>query len=338
MGTLHLSKQQYGVESTRGTAVAATRVLACAPKAVPMDRIWTPLKSYNGRATQYNRKRNDEYLVRDTLTFDAENPLYYQALPVLHQCSLDGTITPTETTGSQSDYKWDVAPSFTAANAPDTITLEMGDDVQAYEVEHVMFDKLKIAGQIPADGSAAPVTGEFSYFGRQLTPTTFTAAQSVHSGLEYMNAKLARIYSDTTWAGVGGTELASILRGFELEIVTGNEPKFFGSANKYFSSYGEGMIGATLTLDLEGNSTADALFDLYQAGTERALQLVITGSQIGTGVNYKYLVSLYGYFAEVVPLNQFVNSNTLHRALFVAQEDSSGNMLDIDIITNHNTL
>ena len=338
MGTLHLSKLQYGVESTRGTAVASTRVLAAAPKAVPLDRVWTPLKSYNGSKAQYNRKRNDSYLVRDAITFDAENPLYFQALPMFHQCSLDGTITPAEVTSLQSDYRWDVAPSFTAANDPDTITLELGDDVQAYEVEYVMFDRLKIAGQIPADGSAAPVTGEFGYFGRQLTPTTFTAAQTVHSGLEYMNAKLARIYSDTSWAGVGGTELTSVLRGFELEVRTGNEPKFFGSANKYFSSYGEGLIGATLTLDLEGNSTADGLFDLYQAGTERALKLVINGSQIGSGTTYQYAVSLYGYFAEVVPLNQFVGSNTLHRALFVAQADSSGNMLDIDIVTNANTL
>lgn len=338
MGTLHLARYQFGIESTRGTAVAATRVLGAAPKAVPMDRAWTPLKFFNGRRSQYNRKRNDEYLVRDTLTFDAEHPLYFQALPIIHQCSLDGTITPAEVTVGQGDYRWDVAPTLTSTNDPDTITLEMGDDVQAYEVEHCMFDRLKIAGSIPTDGSASPVTGEFSYFGRQLTPTTFTAGQSLHTSVEPMSAKLARLYSDTTWAGVGGTELTSILRGFELEIVTGNEPKFFGSANKYFSTYAEGLIGATLTLDLEGNSTADSLFDLYQAGTERALRLVINGGQIGSGTNYQYAVSLYGYFAEVVPLSQFVNQNTLHRALFVAQEDSSGNLIDIDIVTNHNTV
>lgn len=338
MGTLHLVRTQYGIESTRGTAVAATRVLACAPKAVPMDRIWTPRKTSSGRRSQYSRHTNDEYLVQDSITFDGDNPLYFQALPALHQCSLDGAISPAEVTPAQADYRWDVAPSMTANNEPDTLTIEMGDDVDAYEVEYCMFKSLKIAGQIPADGSAAPVTGEFPYFGRQVTKTSFTASQAVHTGLEYMNAKLARIYSDAAWANVGTTELASVLRGFELEIVTGNEPKFFGSANKYFSSYGEGLIGATLTLDLEGTSTADDLYDLYRAGTERAVQLEITGSQIGSGTNYLYEVSLFGYFAEVVPLNQFINSNTLHRVLFVAQEDTSGNMIDINIVTNHNTV
>ena len=149
-----------------------------------------------------------------------------------------------------------------------------------------------------------------------------------------MNAKLSRLYLDTTWAGLGGTEQSSVLRGWELEIRTGNEPKFYGSANRYFDSFGEGLLGATMTLDLEGNSTADAIFDLYQAGTERALRFRVLGSQIGTGVTYEYQVNLFGYFAEVVPLNQFVGSNSLHRALFVAKEDSSGNLMDIDIITN----
>lgn len=338
MGTMRLARYQYGIESTRGVAVAATRVLGCAPKAVPMDRIWTPLTYATGRRAQYTNRVNHEYLVQDTLVWDDAHPLYFQVLPVIHQCLVDGTITPVEITSGQGDYRWDVVPSMTGNNDPDTITLEMGDDVQAYEVEYVMFKSLKLSGSIPPDGSAAPVTGEAAYFGRQITPVSFTAGQSLHTGLEPMNAKLARLYMDSAWASVGTTEQTSVLRGFELTIETGNEPKFFGSANRYFSSHGEGHIGATLAVDLEGNSVADAIFDLYQAGTARAVELQINGSQIGTGTNYNYTVSLYGYWAEVVPLNQFVGSNSLHRALFVAMEDSSGNMIDIDITTNNSTV
>lgn len=338
MGSSIFSQYQYGVESTRGTAVAATKVLGAKPKGVPLDRQWTGVKFANGRRTQYNAKRNDELLVRDSLTFDANSPLYFQALPLFHQCSLDGTITPTETTGGQADYAWAVAPSLTAANDPDTFTLEQGDDTQFFETEFCMINSLKMAGTIPADGSAAPVTGEFGYFGRQMTPTTKTASLSLPTGLEMMNAKLSRLYSDTTWAGIGGTELTSVLRGWELEIITGNEPKYFGSANKYFDSYGEGQLGAMLTLDLEGNATAQALYTLYQAGTERAVRLKLPGSQIGTGVNYLYQVDLFGYFSEVVPLNSVITSNNLHRAVFIAKEDASGNFMSISLITNGNTL
>lgn len=339
MGSSIFSRYQYGLEATRGTAVAATRIMGAAPKAVPMDRQWQPLKLGNGSRAQYNKKRYDTLLVKDSITFDDAHPLAFQNLPLFHYCSLDGTITPAEVTGGQSDYRWDVVPLLTAANTPKTFTLEMGDDVQEYEVEYCMVDNLKLAGSIPVDGSFAPVTGEFGYFGRQITSSTFTAAQSLHTGLEFMNAKLSRLYLDTTWAGVGGTEITNILRGWELEIMTGNEPKFFGSANRYFDSYGEGKIGATLTLDLEGTTAADTSFyDAYTAGTELAIKLVVNGSQIGSGTTYQYQVSLFGYFAEVVPLNQVIGSNNLHRALFVAKEDASGNFFDCDIITNANTV
>jgi len=273
-----------------------------------------------------------------SLVFDAEHPLYYQALPVIHQCSLDGTITPVEQNGGQSDYRWVIGPSFTAANDPDTITLTQGDDTQTFETEYVMFNNLKMAWTIAPDGSASPVTGEFGYFGRQMTPNTKTAGQALHSGLEIMNGKLTRLFLDTTWAGVGGTEITSTLRGAEIEIRTGNEPKFFGSANKYFDSHGEGVIGATVTLTLEGNSSADAIYDLYQAGTEQALRIQVNGSQIGSGTTYKYQMDLFGYFQEVVPLGENVGSNNLHQALFIGKEDSSGNFYTCDIVTNHNTV
>lgn len=338
MGSSILSFYQYGIETTPGNAVAASRVLGAAPKAVPIDRQWTPIKLANGQRWQYTRKRNDELLVRDSLSFDAEHPLYFQALPILHQCSLDGTITPAEQTGGQSDYKWDVAPSGTAANAPDTITLEMGDDVQAFETEYAMFHNLKMGWTIPQDGSVAPLTGEFTYFSRQMTPTTKTGSLTHHSGLEFINTKLSRLYLDTSWAGLGGSEVANTLRGGEIEIDLGLEPKMMGSANKYFDTFGEGHIGAMITLDLEGNSSADSIFDLYQAGTERALRLKFPGSQIGSGVNYLYQLDLYGYFADVQPLSNRVGYNNLHRAVFVGIEDSSHNFIDIDIITNHNTV
>lgn len=338
MGTNQLTRTQYGIEVTRGTAVAATRVLGCAPKAVPNDRVWEFLKYGDGARTQYNQKRNDQFLVQDSLTWDAQRPLYFQALPVLHQCLLDGTITPTETTGGQTDYKWDVTPSMTGVNDPDTITLEVGDDVDAFEIEYVMGKTFKLAATIPADGSSAPVTGEWAYFGRQVTKTTFTAAQALHTGLEMMNAKLARFYLDTAWGGLGGTEIPNLIRGFELEIITGNEHKPFGSANKYFDSHGEGLIGAMLTLDLEGSSVADDIYDLYRAGTARALRFVINGSQIGTGVNYKYQVDMFGAFQMVTPINQVIGSNNLHRAVFVASNTTAAQFLDIDIVTNHNTV
>ena len=335
MGARSLTKFQWGLEGTRGTAVPATRIIGAAPKAVPTDRVWEPVRLATGQRVDRTGKRNDELLVRDTLTF--ENG-YFQMLPGLFQCCLDGAITPAEVNVGESDYKWDVLPSLTGTNSPKTLTLEMGDDVQAYEVEHVMFTRLLLSADIGQDGGASAVKIDADYFGRQVTPTTFTSSQALHPSLEFINAKLARLYMDTSFAGIGGTEQTSLLRGIQLEFLAGTHPKFFGSANKYFDSYGEGDLGVMLTLTLEGTSGADSIYDLYQAGTERAIRLDLNGSQIGSGASRLLRTDLYGYFESVVPLNSEVNGNNLHQALFVAMPDSSANFLDIDIITDAATI
>lgn len=334
MGERMLSGYQYGVESTRGTSVAATRVLGADMKGIPLDRKWEGIKYNDGRRTQFNAKRNDGYLIEDSLTFSNG---YFQALPMLFQCSLDGAITPTETTSSQADYKWDIDPSLTSTSAPKTITLEAFDDLQEYEAEYVMFNKIVLAGEVVQDGGSAPVSIEAGYFGRQWTESTKTASLALPTGLEMMNANLARLYKDTTYAGVAGTELTSTLRGFSLEILAGNHPKKFGDANRYFSSHGEGIIAVMLELTLEGNANANAIWDDYRAGTERAISFQIIGSQIGSGVNYLFRIDMFGYFAEAVMLDSESNGNNLTKTLFVAKEDTSHNYLTIDVIVNTNT-
>lgn len=335
MGERSLTKYQAGIESTRGTAVAATRIIGADPKAIPTDRVWEPVRLAKGQRVDRTHKRNDELLVRDTLTFSNG---YFQVLPMLFQCCLDGAITPAEVNVGQSDYKWDITPSLTAANEPDTLTIEMGDNVQAYEVEYAMFNRLVFSAELGQDGAASPVKIEADYFGRQVTPTTFTASQALHTGLEFMNAKLARLYMDAAFADVGDTEQTALLRGFSLEILAGNHPKFMGSANKYFDTYGEGDLAVMLTLTLEGSSGADAIYDLFRAGTEKAIRLDILGSQIGSGGVRTFRTDLYGYFESVEPLGGESNGNNLHQVLFVAQPDSSGNFIDIDVITDEATV
>jgi len=334
MGERMLSGYQYGVEATRGSSVAATRVLGADIKPLPLDRKWEMVKYSDGRRTQANAKRSDGYLIEDSLTFSNG---YFQVLPILMQCSIDGTITPSEVTPAQTDYQWDVDPSLTSTSAPDTITLEQFDDLQNYEAEYCMFNRIVLAGEVVQDGGASPVTIEAGYFARQWTESTKTAGLALPTGLELMNANLARLYKDTTYAGAAGTELTSTLRGFSLEILVGNHPKRFGSANKYFTSHGEGIIAIMLELTLEGNANSNTIWDDYRAGTESAISFQIVGSQIGSGVNHLFKINMFGYFAEAVMFDSESNGNNLTKGLFVAKEDVSHNYFTIDVITNINT-
>lgn len=329
-----LTKYQYGPETTRGTAVAATRLLGADPKPVPNDRTWNQVRYGTGRRGGAQQKRNDTLLVKDSLNF---SNLYFQALPMLLQCSIDGVIAPTEQTAGQQDYLWTATPLWNAPNTPSTISLQLGDDVQAWVMEYLMFDRLKFTWGVPQDGEASPVSCEASYFARQLTAQAFTASLSLPANLSMLNGKLTRMWIDSVWANAGTTEITNTLRGGELEIMTGNHPKFFGSGNKYFDGYGEGDIIAMASLTLEGNAAALAIYNDFRSGAAKVLRLEFQGPQIGTGVNARFRVDLNGYWEIVTPVNSESKGNNLSRAVFRTIDDGT-NVLAASVITTINAL
>jgi hypothetical protein len=276
--------------------------------------------------------RLDQYLAQNSIRIPQ---CYFQALPALLSMGIKGGITPAEQTGSQNDMLWAFTPSMTATNAQDSITLEAGDDVQAYEIEYCLFERVRLAGTIAQAGEEAPVEFEGDYFGRQVTPVSFTGGISVPTMTDIV-AKLSRIYIDTTWAGAGTTEKTSLIRSWDLEILTGLHPKFFGSGNRYFDAHGESIFEVMLTLLLEGNALADAEFDKYQAGTKQAVRVEIdSGVQIGTGDNHKLTMDVWGAYEHVTPLDQEDRGNNLHAALFRGLYDPTGaQIFDVQVTTN----
>jgi hypothetical protein len=334
MGERYFSKIQWGKESTRGTAVAATKYMLGKVPAVNTDRKPVVPEEDTGIRAPGVRSVIHQYLYNNTLTTEHG---YFQQLPVLFGCGLKGGITPSEVTVSQGDYLWTFTPSLTATNSPDSLTIELGDDTQAFEVEYCMFERIRISGQIAQSNDTSPVTVEADFFGRQLTATTFTGALSLPS-TEPLNAKLSRFYLDTAWSGVGGTEKTNILRGFDIEIITGLHPKFNGSANKYFDSYGEGIISATAQFTFEGDSNANAIMTAQQAKTFQAIRLSILGSTIASGTPHSLKIDLGGVWEEVSPLGGEDRGNNLHTATFLPHYDSTGaKMIQVAVVTNLST-
>lgn len=331
MGSRFFSKVQFGKEATRGTAVAADTILLGKCPAVNSDRMPEFPQEDAGIRADAVRAVIHQYLYNNTLTTEHG---YFQELPVLFGCGLKGGVSAAEQTGSQSDYLWTFTPSLTAANEPDALTIELGDDTQAFEAEHCMFERLRIGGQVSQGMEASPVTVEADFFGRQLTPTTFTTSISLPNA-EPINAKLARFYLDTAWASVGSTEKTNILRAFDLEILTGVHPKFSGSGYKYFNTYGEGLIMATLNVTLEGNSDADAIFDAHQANTFQVVRLKISGGQIGSGQNHSLTLDIGGVWGPVSPLGSEDRGDNLHTATLRGYYDATGaKLLQVAVVTN----
>lgn len=337
MASRAFSIVQYGKETktTHGTAVAATRKLAAEIKGIPVDRKPQFIKDADGTRIDSTRAEIYEHYVEDTLSIKNG---YFQALPLVMSCGIKGDVTATETTPAQADYAWDHTPSMSATNALDSITLELADDEISGEIEYVMFDNIKLAGEIAQDGGDSPVSIDLKYFGRQFTKSAFTANQSLPD-ITAINAKLARIYKDAAWANKGTTEVASVLRGFELELLTGVHAKFMGSADKFFTTHGESLLGAILTLTLEGGSSAELFFDDFQTKTAKTYALKLAGPQIGTGSTHTF--NFYGWMVpeSVIPLDSESSGNNLTAVVLrTVKEPVTGQNIDFDLITNINAI
>ena len=331
MGDRALSKLQFGLETVNGTAVAADTLLAGAEiPAVMPDRTPTFPEDNLGVRARSSRVRTDQFLVNNTIRIPQA---YFQALPILFSIGLQGNITPVEQNTPQADWLWTFLPSMTATNAIDSITLEAGDDTDAYEYEYVMAESIKLAGVVAQAGEEAPVEVSVDFFGRQTTKASFTGAISVPT-MNDINAKFGRVYVDTTWAGRGTTEVTDLVRSWELEILTGVHPKFLGSANQFFDTHGENFIDVMLTLLLEGNSKADTEFDAFKANTKQAVSIKLdSGVAIGSGDNHNLAFSVWGAYEHVTPLDSEDKGNNLHAAVFHGLYDPTGAQLVEFLVT-----
>lgn len=315
MGELVFRKIQYGKETTRGTAVAATKMWP-GEISVPVDRVPVFPQLASGRRARAQLGIIPQLLV-DGFTLKAD-PCPFNLLPMVFSAGLKGGVTASEVTVGQSDYLWDFTPSLTAVNAPNAFTVEFGDDTQAYEMEYALARSIKIAGAL---GENAGVSVELEAFARQITGTTFTGSLAPLA-YEYMMANMTKLWIDSTWATLGTTQKTGLVQDFSIEILTGLHPKFLAEGVKYFTTHGEGFIDAMATFTLEGGSAADAIWDDFLAGTKRAIRLQVLGSQIGTGTNYALNVNMYGQWESVIPLNSEKNGNNLHVAVFHCLDDN----------------
>lgn len=336
MGTAVLRKMQYGKETTHGTAVAATKMLPVAVPPIKPDRKPTYPRENAGILADAVRSYISGRLVKDSLKFSTG---YFQLLPLLFSCGIKGGLTAAEQTTGQHDYLWDHTPDLTGvSNAQDSITLEHGDNDLVVETEYVMFDSIKISGEINQDGSDSSVKIEAGYFGRQNTVVSFTAGLS-SVALTPINAKLARFYLDTAWSGIGSTEKTATLRGFEIEILTGLHPKMLGSGNEYFDTHGEGPMAIMGAFTFEGNANSSAIYSAHIANTFQAVRLLVNGPQIGTGQNHKLQIDMGGTWENVIPLASESNGNSLWTAVLHGFYDPTGaKLLDVNVITDTNTL
>lgn len=195
-GLVALSKFQAGLESVRGTAVAATRIQPITGyliENVKRDIIHEQRNSFIDNYRNFQTKRFVE--LRGLTTSPT-----FEDLPWVCQSFLKGSVAGV--LSATTVYTYTFTPT---ANADDlkTVTWEVGDDTQAFQIPFGIGDLLSL--EFIADGPAKMTA---DYLGQKAVKQAFTGALSDRV-TEDINGALMSVQIDTTT--IGSTSVTNVL-------------------------------------------------------------------------------------------------------------------------------
>ena len=283
-GERSLHKTQVGLETTHGTAVAATAMLNGLSSGIgDLDRApANPNEDYGVLAM--NQPSRGYYGVRRA-TMPWRGDVRFEDLMYPLAAGTAGGVTPTLV--ATGVYLW----TYTADNASDSLssfTIEEGDNIQAWKMPYSLVESLKLSfGSLSAPGNT-PWQQDVTWIGQDKVAVTFAAVSSLAS------AETAMGHLTTIAVGSTATAFAALaaLQGIvscEVDLPSGVTTRKWGdSALDTFSFHGRGKIAPQLKWRMyQSAATTSPLMTtgFLAAGSpmgESRVQIKTTGSIINT--------------------------------------------------------
>lgn len=285
---------QAGIESTKGTLVAATRKLSGEWSWEEQNPAY---RSPHPAGVRANVGGAGVIMWKGTrVTVNTELSAEEILWPL--ELGVRGAVTGVNASG---DYTYTFDPQITTG-IPDldaaTIEVVESDGTTnhvAREFGYVMCESFGIEW---AFNQAAKMN--YVLFGRASQTTTPTAGLATYTGLEPLVSALLSVYCDTSGANLGNTQLSGIVRSAKWNCTTGLAPdwKSDGRADKDFSKHKVGKLMATLELVLELDATGAAKFAQYRTNDVLFIRLKNTGSTAAVGARYVQIDGAYRFSAS----------------------------------------
>jgi hypothetical protein len=323
-GVKALRKIQIGEENTAGTAVAATSILRMEGTAEDLTEVMHAAEdvgflSYTDRT----------YIPSVGGRLPLSGAATFEQLPYILMMGVDDVTATGATTSKTRAF----VLCTSGQEAPQSYTLEFGDDQQAEEMAYCFCEDFEISG---AMGEAVMMSATIR--GRQISTTTFTGSLSLPSVEEILASK-AKLYIDAGGGTIGSTQKTGTLLSFALRITTGFQPvRVGGDGELYFDSVKNVAPEVLLEITFEHEGTAVAEKAAWLAETTRLIRLSIEGTDCGDGTNRKLEIDIAGRWESFSALADSDGNDTVTGTLRGRWSNTDSLFCEITVINALATL
>lgn len=314
-----LRKMQMGIEGTKGTLVAATRVIVGDAHLIEHRERYRANYPRGVRATVGGAG----VLTKQWCEVDVQTDLSPEQILWPLMTGVRGQVSGSN---SNNAFTYTFTPQLTTGIITiDTATVEFmqsdGSTNHYYgEAGYALTESFKIESN---PDEAAKLS--WKMFARARQTDTPTAALTEYTSLETLVGALLSAYLDTTWAGLGGTQLTGIQRAVSLEVDTGLKPDFTadGRSDKDYSKHSVNSLAAKLGITWEFDSVGASRYANYRANDIVYIRLKWTGGTAGSaGTKTVQVDGAYRFVGD--PTFTYDEDQVLMQANLEAVYDSTG--------------
>lgn len=263
-----LEKVQFGVETVAGTLVAADTILLAEEGGALTDEL---------DRVEVDEPRGVLAMVEDVDVRKGSLLTYTGALDY-EQVLLPLLTGIKQTTPAVGPPKvWTFLPSLTAPDTLDSATFEVAytDGTTKHVEREFGFATCRRFTIDFAFNQVTKITVDL--FGRATQASTLTTSLAALTRT-VIPSNLWKVYIDTTWAGLGGTQKSGLLRSGRLEILTTAEPDYTldGRSDLDMVQLLRKMITGSLQLTMAVNADFATEITAWRNKTLRFIQLKAT--------------------------------------------------------------
>jgi hypothetical protein len=265
----NLEKLQYGLETVAGTLVAADTIMLAEQGGEFTDEV---------ERVAIEEPRGVLAMVEDVDVRKGSLLTYTQAMDYESSILMPLLTGIKQTTPAAGPPKvWTFLPSMVTPETLDSATWEVAytDGTTKHVEREFGFGTTRKFTITFGFNQVTKITTEI--FGRASQTSTLTASQAALSRT-VIPSNLWKVYIDTSWAGLGGTQKSGLIRSGTLEIITGADVDYTldGRADIDFTQLMRGMITGSLQLTMAVDANFSTELTAWRAKTMRFIQLIAT--------------------------------------------------------------